>query len=245
MLIALSAFASFGAALQTVENAKASFLSNSSVETKKSDAYQALSKERESIDVEISISIDRIAKLPPDYTTAAKNLILSLQVLRARRARILDAMAAIEKAHVQGYADSNMFILLGRTVGQPPENVLLVLLLFLAASIEAGALLLTAPGRPATGLGEASKEETTPGDGEMLHDESYQCPIGPAEFLEAASEGADLPYLHGRDTTARKLGIGSYKAKSLLKELIKNGSVAVEGKRLKLMGAEDHTKEEE
>ena len=54
----------------------------------------------------------------------------------------------------------------------------------------------------------------------------------PEDFLEAAKDGADLPYLHGRDKTAKRLGISYAEAKRLVGMLIKDGRVVVEGKRL-------------
>jgi hypothetical protein len=56
----------------------------------------------------------------------------------------------------------------------------------------------------------------------------------PETFLKAAKEGADLPFLHGRDTTAKKLGISYAEAKRLVVKLIEDGRVVVEGKRLRL-----------
>ena len=45
---------------------------------------------------------------------------------------------------------------------------------------------------------------------------------------------ADLSFIHGRETTAKRLGIESYEAKVHLKKLIKTGQVKVAGKRLAL-----------
>ena len=63
---------------------------------------------------------------------------------------------------------------------------------------------------------------------------SYAPPITPEDFLEAAKDGADLPFLHGRDKTAEKLGISYAEAKRLVGRLTKDGRVVVEGKRLRL-----------
>lgn len=61
----------------------------------------------------------------------------------------------------------------------------------------------------------------------------------PEDFLEAAKEGSDLPYLHGRDKTAEKLGISYAEAKRLVGKLIEDGRVVVEGKRLRLIPVND------
>jgi hypothetical protein len=60
--------------------------------------------------------------------------------------------------------------------------------------------------------------------------------VSPQRFLEAAKEGAPLPVLHGRDTTARKLGISSYEAKKLIAILKDSGTIIAMGKRLVLCG---------
>jgi hypothetical protein len=135
-----------------------------------------------------------------------------------------------------------MIALLGRTIGLRPEVLLLVLLLFVSASIEVGALLLTVPDRE--GLCRAQKsiepsvesplmEDTSPNVSACLSP-SYAPPITPEDFLEAAKDGADLPYLHGRDKTAEKLGISYAEAKRLVGKLIEDGRISVERKRLRL-----------
>jgi hypothetical protein len=230
-LLALSCFASFGAALQTVEAAQSSFVAGSLNATKQSSSYQFLVKEEEGIDREIIIAIDRLGKLPPNFTTAAAKLAASLQELRDRRSMLQKALDNLEASSATTYQNSNLFVLLGRALGVAPETVLLVLLVFLSACIEAGALILTGPD------GAAGRIDGSKGIQEWngpLRPISYQGPIGPMEFLEAAREGSDLPYLHGRDVTARLLGISSYRAKVLVRELIIRGDVTVEGKRLKL-----------
>ena len=53
-------------------------------------------------------------------------------------------------------------------------------------------------------------------------------------FLKAMCEGREPPYLRGRDTTAKLLGVTPYKAKLIVKELINNNRIEVCGKKLKL-----------
>jgi ribosomal protein L27 len=50
-------------------------------------------------------------------------------------------------------------------------------------------------------------------------------------------EGADLPFLHGRDKTAERLGVTYADGKRLVGQLIKEGKIVVEGKRLRLVKA--------
>lgn len=233
-LLVLSACASFGSALQTVEAARSSFLSSSQVAVKETSKYKDALSERVSIDKEINITLERLIKLPPEYTTAATKLTGTLALLRDRRSRIQGTLNDLEESSGTAYDNANLFVLMGKTLGIAPETMLLVLLLFLAVCIEAGALALTAPIKSiAPGLkeeGTAQVQEESPERRPM----SYPCPIGPMDFLKAASEGADLPYLHGRDVTARKLGISSYQAKLFVRTLCADGTVVVEGKRLKL-----------
>ena len=92
---------------------------------------------------------------------------------------------------------------------------------------------------------EPSTESATIGDTSFeaspLLSPSYAPPITPDDFLEAAKDGADLPFLRGRDTTAEKLGISYAEAKRLVGKLIEDGRVVVEGKRLRLVPVKDLT----
>ena len=92
---------------------------------------------------------------------------------------------------------------------------------------------------------EPSSESATAGgtslDASPLLSPSYTPPIAPEDFLEAAKDGANLPFLHGRDTTAEKLGISYAEAKRLVGKLIEDGRVVVEGKRLRLARVNDRT----
>ena len=81
--------------------------------------------------------------------------------------------------------------------------------------------------------------EDTSFDSAPILSPSYAAPITPEDFLEAAKDGADLPYLHGRDKTAEKLGISYAEAKRLVAQLIEDGRVVVEGKRLCLAQAQE------
>src|SRR5208283_5436278 len=155
---------------------------------------------------------------------------------------------ATEEAVGASHDDGNMIALLGRTVGLRPESLLLVLLLFVSASIEVGALLLTIQNHEAQetvrNVMEPSTESATVGDTSFeaspLLSPSYAPPITPEDFLEAAKDGADLPFLHGRDTTAEKLGMSYAEAKRLVGKLIEDGRVVVEGKRLRLAQVKDN-----
>jgi len=232
-LLSLSAVASFGAALQTVKESEVDFVIASMKIAEKSDYYVAMQHERDSIDEEIAITIDRLRKLPPDYTTAATNLTSSLNVLRNRRTIVQNTIADYEVAGKRTLNEANIFVLISHVIGIAPENVLLIILLFLSACVEAGALLFNGN---ESSISFESKNRLRP--------MSYRQPIDPTIFLEAAREGADLPFLHGRDVTAEKLGISSYQAKIIVRQLVESGLVVVEGKRLKLAKSTDfETKE--
>jgi hypothetical protein len=153
------------------------------------------------------------------------------------------ANESVGASHVNG----SIIALLGRTIGLRPAVLLLVLLLFVSASIEVGALLLTVPDhvaqktvRKATRL-SAKSDPTgdTSFEANLLLSPSYASPMTPEDFLEAATEGSDLPYLHGRDKTAEKLGISYAEAKRLVGKLIEDGRIVVEGKRLRLAQVKD------
>jgi hypothetical protein len=238
-LIALSAFASFGAALQTVEGAKASFLSSSLNEIKQTSSYTSLCLELKSIDSEIGIDIERLRKLPPDFISAARNLSSSLQGLRERRATLTSALSTMEATQGEEVLNSNMFVLIGKTIGMKPEIVLLILLLFLSGSIEAGALILTSPNKPIERLSKGEAGKLT------LDEDGTACMppmkpyIEPEQFLEAAkTASSDLPYLLGQNRTSKLLGISPSQGRRLVRELLRNRKIEVFGKRLRLVQVE-------
>lgn len=247
-LIVLSGIASLGSSLQVVELSKGSFSAIAREDIRSSPTYLAQQDELRSIDGEISALIARLQALPTDYTTAASRLESSLADLRDRKQSILATLSADEVGgSSHGYG--SMIVLLGRALGLRPEILLLVLLLFVSASIEVGALLLTAPtfeaGKRPRQVGETSSANDGEGDrsfGVRPHPaQSYGSPITPELFLEAAKVGADLPYIHGRDKTAEKLGISSAEAKRLVGRLISDRRIVAEGKRLRLINPADTT----
>jgi hypothetical protein len=241
-LIILSGITSLGASLQVVEKSKGSFLSLSTQDLFSSPSYLAKEGELKSIDAEISTITSRIQSLPADYTTATTRLVSYLSTLRDRKQELIASLANDEAPVGASHDAGNMITLLGRTIGLKPEILLLFLLLFVSASIEVGALLLTIPDHEAQETErkvlEPSTESATVGDTSFdtspRLSPSYTSPITPEDFLEAAKDGSDLPFLHGRDTTAEKLGISYAEAKRLVGKLIEDGRVVVEGKRLRL-----------
>jgi hypothetical protein len=243
ILIGLSALASLGAALQTVENSKGRFFSVSLDEIHSSTAYQNTLSEVHSLDCQIKSSVSRLDNLPPDYVTASVKLSDSISALRDRRQVLLDELVEMEKTTQQGSSASDMVALIAQTIGIPAPTLLLVLLLLISGCIEAGALILCLP---ETEMANASKKainesnqlsskEITKSDDSASSHPSYQLPITPDEFLLAAKEGSDLPYIAGRDRTAQKLGLPAGQAKRIVRELIRSGKIVPEGKRLRLV----------
>lgn len=244
-LIILSGIASLGASLQVVEKSKGSTLSLTSQYQNSSSSHLAIKGELNSIDAEISTLTSRIQVLPADYTTATTKLVSDLIELRNRKQALITSLSA-EDAIGASHGNGTMIALLSRTLGLRPDFLLLVLLLFVSAAIEVGALLLTVQGQEPSRIEEglrhppihAAMVGRASATGPTLPVVSSKTPISPEAFLEAAKEGAHLPYLHGRDKTAEKLGIGSAEAKRLVGKLIEEGRVVVEGKRLRLVGIE-------
>lgn len=222
-LISISIFASFGSALQTIEEDKArnTLLNISSIES--SAEYIGYTSEIESIELEIITKINRLSTLPTDFTTAAEKLTNSIRELRTKKESILTKRSAI-KAEVK----TGMFDLVAKFFKIQPETIQLVLLMVLAISIEAGAVTLLSVKKLQT------QNSTGKEVGQVLST-PIACPIGSEEFLKAAMVDANLPFLNGRDKTAEKLGITCFDAKKLVKELIESGKIKVEGKRLKLI----------
>jgi len=241
-LIILSGIASLGTSLEVVEKSKGSFLSPAPQDLASSASFQAMEGELKSIDAEISTILSRIQSLPADYTSAATRLVSYLSTLRDRKQVLIASLSNDEAVVGKSHLNGSMIALLGRTLGLHPETLLLVLLLFVSASIEVGALLLTIPDheaqetvRKAIGpSADSPPRGDTSFEASPLLSPSYAPPITPEDFLEAAKDGADLPFLRGRDNTAEKLGISYAEAKRLVGKLIEDGRVVVEGKRLRL-----------
>lgn len=242
-LIVLSGIASLGASLQVVEKSSQTLLAISAEDLHLSPEYRAQESELTSIDTEIATLVDRIRSLPPDYTTATLKTESYLSALRDRRQALVSSIARNDEAVGASHQDGSMVALLGRTLGIRPDLLILILLLFVSAAIEVGALLLTVPDQGVSETGEASRSRpvstaiaaNASASRPNLPKASYGDPITPDAFLKAAMEGADLPFLNGRDRTAERLGITYADAKRLVGKLIEDGKIVVEGKRLRLI----------
>jgi len=231
-LLALSVVASFGAALKTVQEARTSFVVTATESLKTSQDYESLLKEESALDQEAAVLLKRLGELPPAYATAATRISGTLADIRERKASVGAQRASLENRERSRYDDGNLFVLLGKEFRLAPETVLLVILVFLSLCIEAGALVLTAPvekAPPPCPLQQRQEQD------DVLPGRPRQdSPRTTEAFLSAAMDGADLPYLHGRDATARKLGISSYEAKRLVRVLRAEGRIVAQGKRLRL-----------
>jgi hypothetical protein len=206
-LIVLSALGSFGAALETVDQYRNTQSPGEIAATE--DQQKAVQQ----VDRQMGILSARLEKLPPDFVSAAKDLTQELDRLRKDRS---DAMTGSPQRVAKPSHQQTMFDLMARVFGVPVETFLLVLLLFLAVNLEAAALVLAGHWTPRAS-GATSEFSVTP-----------------QQFLEAAMDEAPLPVLHGRDTTARKLGISGYEAKKLVNKLRADKVIRVVGKRMVL-----------
>ncbi len=203
-LIAMSLLGSLGAALETVETFRASRFADSQ------STVQANTEIR-SLDQQVDTLLNRLSQMPADFVTAGKELTAELDRLRAERSQLVSSLGQI--AAVPEHP--TMFDLLARAFGLPTETLLLALLVFLSVNLEAAAVVLSGHGRP---IGQNPTEYF----------------VSSQTFLEAAKDGAALPILHGRDVTAKKLGISYYHGKRLVRELTRSGIIRVVGKRLVL-----------
>jgi len=243
VLIVLSGVASLGAALKTVEGAKGRFFSTTVAEVKSSAKYKALEADVLSVDGEIKVQVARLAALPPDYVSAGLKLSASVADLRTKKQGLLNQLSAMEATAETTVSAADSIALLARTVHLPPESVLLFLLLLVSGCIEAAALVLSKPVATKPEITRAEAVESVPSqsssastiEGEIQPPTVDRTrPTGKEDFLRAAMEGSDLPFLHGRDRTAKTLGIAPGEAKRLVRGLIADGIVRVEGKRLRL-----------
>jgi len=242
VLIALSALASLGAALQTVKDSQGRLFTVSLEEVHASSVYLTAKAELDSLDAEIKVAVARMAALPPDYVTASAKMSASIQVLRDRRQVVATDMGSMEKTAGHGSTATDMVGLLAQTFGIQAPTLLLVLLLVISLSIEGAALILSLPEKTPKAPQEKAVEpapsdlvrETPTITIPTVSQPSYGRPMGPDDFLSAMQADAELPYLCGRDRTAQKLGIPAGQAKRFVNELMRSGRIVAEGKRLKL-----------
>lgn len=237
LLVSLSLLASIGAALVAVENAKDSMRKGALTGVKSSQVYLSLQSELKSIDTEVEILLRRQDSLPPDFTTASNHLNNAIKDLRDRRSSVLSELSRLEESAEPEASSRDMIYLLSKAINKPQEAVLFVLLIIVAVVIELGAMLLTSP--ETKKRQNLSPSDPSPSDFMSkaqvgLPWPSYRAPIDAETFLRTAIDGADLPYLHGRDKTAEKMGISYADAKRIVTYLMRQGRITVEGKRLRL-----------
>jgi hypothetical protein len=230
-LIVLSMLASFDAAIQTVVTARNSGDRQALASVRQDQVYLDRQGQIASIDRQIEALVAKLEAMPPEYATASRQLSTEIQSLRRSRQSLDTELIGLTKTPQTSAAGTGMFDLLGTTLHLPRDSIMLAILLFLAINLEVAALVLAGkyPG-PATGptrpinVSQPVTPVTTNG------------PPFPAvslsEFLIVAADGSDLPFLHGRETTARKLGLGSYRAKKAVRQLQAKGIIKPQGKRL-------------
>lgn len=215
-LIALSVFASLGAALETVEATRTSSNTAKIVPT---------APDTTDIDQHIKILLARLEALPPDYRSAANDINQEIGILREQRSTSIAQWNQTSVIQQKKAAPRTMFDMIAQALGLPVDGVMLVTLLFMAACLEVSALVLAG----------TAQTHSCPVEPSIAGTNTTQPTVSSEEFLAAASEGSPLPLLHGRETTARRLGIGSYAAKQHVRRLVKMGLIKVQGKRLTLV----------
>jgi hypothetical protein len=242
-LIALSILGSFGTALSTVSKTSETTFTQSLANIKNSSEYLTKQTNLQSYDKEIDLLMEKLANLPADYTTASLKLSSAITDARNTRTAIAESLSALE-----GMAGSkpaaDMFSIIALTFHIPSTVLTLFVLMFLACCIEVGAIIMTEKPKAQNQAVNEPSDIQTGKDEEIpvlaVPTPSYERPtdiqngISPADFLKAAKEGAKYPYIHGRDVTAMKLGLGYGEAKKMVKTLVESGQVSVKGKRLVL-----------
>jgi len=254
-LIGLSALASLFAALETVEAARSRFSASSLEGIRASALYQQEEREVASLDAEIEASVTRFQALPPNFVTASLNVAASVERLRAERRASAATLARMEgEAQRDRDASSDGLTIMARFLGIKPETLLFLLLCVVSTVIEAGALVLSLPGSPPREAAQTGTSASSPARRGNARDREHEAvlspweaPTGrkraqvtPEEFLEAAVRLSDEPgFLAGRDRTSTLLGISYADGKRLVCALTERGKIRVEGRRLRLVGADE------
>ena len=235
-LIVLSMLASFDAAIQTVVTARNSGDRQALDSVRKDQFYLDRQRQIASVDRQIEALVSKLEAMPPEFATASRQLSTEIQNLRQSRQSLDGELHGLTKSSQPSESSSGMFDLIGVTLQIPRDTVMLIVLLFLAVNLEVAALVLAGkyPGPvpiPPRPIRVSQPVATVPTNGLTLPVLSL------SEFLITAAEGSDLPFLHGRETTARKLGLGSYRAKKAVRQLQAKGIIKPQGKRLSLCTA--------
>ena len=140
--VVLSVLASFGASLVLIEGAKAHSAAVSDQARKASYGYQQAQREVEGIDQQISVLVQKINTLPPNFVTASERLNGEVADLRAKRD---SAMASLSEGSTKREGISSttsMVALFGKLSGIAGDVVTIVLSLFVAILVELGIIAL-------------------------------------------------------------------------------------------------------
>jgi hypothetical protein len=184
-------------------------------------------EELSQINREITLIIDRLSRFPSNYYTASTKASESLVGLHNRKALLVESISnnTLETKQSLETNYKTLFIILMFLT----YSLLGILCLWFTNCIivEKEKQLYNAISNHKLNITSTLPQKIAP----MAY---YEAPIDSQRFLDAAKYGSDLPFLHGRDKTAKMLGITCADGKRMVARLIDTGLIEVCGKRLKL-----------
>lgn len=142
-LIAISIMASFGSALMVVETNEATSHQAAKTEVRDSLAFQSAQVELDTLDQQISVDIERLKGLPPNYVAASREISAQIEALRDRRIEAQNVLTRAEAKPVSMHGPVSMFELFAKASGIPESFLTLTVLMFLAVILEVAIIALT------------------------------------------------------------------------------------------------------
>ncbi len=182
-------------------------------------------KTLDQLDRQMHLLEARFAQLPPDFTTAARNLTEAMGVLRQSQNDIRRDLDTIRNRSLQG-SDSGPLGRVASFLGLNRQGLQTVVVLIVAVLTEVSVLVMASlrkhPGRCRT-------ERESP-------QQSRRLPIQADDYLSAALDHPGRPRLLGRRTVAHLLDLTETQAKDHLRQLLQEGRIRREGKTFQATG---------
>jgi len=222
LLVGLTLFSALGMALWSIslsdELRSQNLLS-------RDPTYQQDLKAQDQLDRQMRLLESRFAQLPPDFSTAARNLTEAMAVLRQSQSEVRHDLDTIRARSLQG-SDSGPLGRVASFLNLNRQGLQTVVVLIVAVLTEASALVMAALRRH---HGPRPQEPESP-------QQTRRFPSNADAYLSAALDHPGRPRLLGRRTVAHRLDLTETQAKGHLRQLLHEGRIRREGKTFQATG---------
>ena len=238
----LTLFSALGVALQTVEITQSEVQGQSLAQ---SQDYQSQLRSIDGLQRQIVILVDRLAILPPDYTTAV-NLTKELDLLRPELTTAQANLNHLEVLPLQDSSGQGTFDRLASAFHWDRKILEIIVTLVVAAPTEDSAMVMAGyqpnpepdtrqrSGAPAEGKPKNPVPAPEVPNASATSDGTPD--PTPEAYLKAALDHANAPKPLGREKVAQRLGISEPQARKLLEQLVRSGRVRVGTKSYQVDG---------